>query len=285
MRPQPGSMHHANAAHQGKASGGLSFPLHLAADRLEVPNLVTGHGTYVGAVEHDDGPPPVCRCGLVRLVSDSRDLRCCLPVGRLDPQGDRVGAGAHAFLVCRRGGQQGVQDTRRIPKRGARAQLGLHPLQLRRAAGGNSAQTGETVRASSWVAEGRQRHILNRGASISTVPNRVCSRRVRRSLSGCNTLHAAQARWWAAYATTWPHSMLACSLAISVLVSSSSEADLRKRADYRRPAERHQLRRRHLARACPRLQPHRPLHQARSPWSGISQADQTQTSKPPAPGF
>jgi len=131
-----------HAAHQSEASGGVALMLDLAADRLEVANLVTGHGTYVSAIEHDDGPVFIRCCGLVRLVADSRDLRCCLPVGRLEPQGDRVGAVAHALLVRRRGGQQSLQDTRRVPKRGARAQLGLHPLQLRRAAGGQQRANG-----------------------------------------------------------------------------------------------------------------------------------------------
>jgi hypothetical protein len=84
----------------------------------------------------------------------------------------------------------------------------------------NSAQTGETVApviGTGW----RQRQALNRGASTSTVPNRVCSRRVRRSLSGCSAPHSTQARWWAAYAATWPHSTLACSLANSALVSDN----------------------------------------------------------------
>jgi hypothetical protein len=85
----------------------------------------------------------------------------------------------------------------------------------------SSVQTGENVLASIMGANGRQRHTLNRGASTSTVPNRVCSRRVRRSLRGCSIPHAAQARWWAAYSATWPHSMLACSFASSTLVSSS----------------------------------------------------------------
>lgn len=43
------------------------------------------------------------------------------------------------------------------------------------------------------------------------------------------------------------------------------EANLRQRADHCRPADRHQLRRPHLARACPRLQSHRPLHHACRP--------------------
>jgi len=90
----------------------------------------------------------------------------------------------------------------------------------------SSAQTGKTVASAMSMSMGwrqRQRHSLNRGASTSTVPNSVCSRRVRRSLSGCRTPHAAQTRWWAACSATWPHSMLACSLASSALVSDSTK--------------------------------------------------------------
>ena len=58
----------------------------------------------------------------------------------------------------------------------------------------SSVQTGETVLASAMGADGRQRHIWNPGASSSTVPNSVCSRRVRRSLSGCSAPHAGQTR-------------------------------------------------------------------------------------------
>jgi len=124
-----------HAAHQGKAPGGMALMLDLAADRLEVAGLVTRHRTYVGAIEHDDGPARVRRCGLGRLVWDSHDLRCCLPVGRLELPGHRMGAGTQALVVRRRNGQQAFQNARAIPKRGARAQLSLHPLQLRRAAG------------------------------------------------------------------------------------------------------------------------------------------------------
>jgi len=41
-----------HAAHEREAPGGVALPLHLAADRLEVPNLVTGHGTYVALLLH-----------------------------------------------------------------------------------------------------------------------------------------------------------------------------------------------------------------------------------------
>ncbi len=49
------------------------------------------------------------------------------------------------------------------------------------------------------------------------------------------------------------------------LALGEHQADLREQgaADHRRPADRHQLRRLHLARSCPRLQPHRSLHHAR----------------------
>jgi hypothetical protein len=61
----------------------------------------------------------------------------------------------------------------------------------------SSAQTGENVTAAVG-ADGRQRQTRNRGASTSTVPNRVCRRRLRRSLSGCGTRHCGQTRRQAA---------------------------------------------------------------------------------------
>jgi hypothetical protein len=95
-----------HAAHQGEAPGGVTLSLHLAADRLEVANLVARHSTYVGAVEHDDGPVVIRRYGLGRFASDSRHFCGCLPVVRLDLQGDGMGAGAQALVVPRRDGQQ-----------------------------------------------------------------------------------------------------------------------------------------------------------------------------------
>jgi len=100
-RAQQGMRLLGHAAHEREASGGLSLSLDLAADRLEVPNLMTGHGTYVGPVEHDDGPARVRRCGLGRIVSDSRDLGCCLSVGRLKLQGDGMSTDAQALMVRR----------------------------------------------------------------------------------------------------------------------------------------------------------------------------------------
>jgi len=124
------------AAHHGEATGGMALMLHLAADRLGGPGLAARHGTYVGAIKHDDRPARVRRRGLVRRVPDSRDLRRCLPVVRLELQGNGMGADARAIVVCRRGRQQAIQNAHPIPERGVRAQLGLQPLQLRRAAGG-----------------------------------------------------------------------------------------------------------------------------------------------------
>ncbi|MGI4943264.1 MAG: hypothetical protein ACRYHQ_22335 [Janthinobacterium lividum] len=111
---------------------------------------------------------------------------------------------------------------RTIPERAAHAQSACTRSSSGVQRAVSSAQTGDTVLASNMGADGRQRQTLNRGASTSTVPNSVCSRRVRRSLSGCSIPHAAQARWWAAYAATCVHSMPACSLANSVLVPAST---------------------------------------------------------------
>ena len=73
--------------------------LHLAADHLEVPGLIIRHGTHIRAVKHDDGPARVGYHSLARPVLGSHDLCCRLPVGRLEPQGDSVGANAHALVV------------------------------------------------------------------------------------------------------------------------------------------------------------------------------------------
>ncbi len=85
----------------------------------------------------------------------------------------------------------------------------------------SNAQTGENSTAPAVGVVRRQRHSLNRGASTSTVPNRVCSRRVRRSLSGCSIPQSGQTRWWTAYAATWLHSMPACSSDSTKPISAS----------------------------------------------------------------
>ena len=152
-----------HAAHQGKAPGSVALSLHLAADRLEVPNLMTKHRAHVGTIEHDDGPVRVRCCGLGRLVSDSRDLGCCLPVGCLELQGDGMGAVAQALLVRRRDGQQlpacrtpSRNEVRASSSAGTRSSFGVQ-----RAV--SSAQTGETV-TSATGAGWRQQQTLNRGA-------------------------------------------------------------------------------------------------------------------------
>ncbi len=168
--------------------------LDLAADRLEVPNLVNGHGTYVGAIKHDNRPARVRRCGLMRRVPDSRDLGHSLPVVRLEPQCD--GMGAVRTLSWFAGEASSRVSRIRAPSRNevrapssacTRSSAGMH-----RAV--SYPQIGENSTARVRGAARRQRHTVNRGASTSTVPNRVCSRRVRRSLSGRNTPQAVQAR-------------------------------------------------------------------------------------------
>ncbi len=188
-------------------------------------------------------------------------------------------------MVCRRDGQQSFQNARTIPKRGVRAQLGLHPLQLRRAAGGQQRANGRE--------QHRPRHGHRQAAAAQLEPRRLELNRAEQGLQSthapvlerlqCPAFHAGPVMGRILRHLTAQHARL--QLGQQRLGLGQHKADLRKRADHRRTADRHQLRRRHLARACPRLQPHRPLRQARSPWSSISQADQAQTSKPPAPGF
>jgi hypothetical protein len=91
-----------HAAHEGEAPAGVALLLDLAADRLEVPDLVARHRTHIGAVEHDNGP---ARIGPRRLRSilGRHDRRSCSPVACLNPQGDGMGASAYALMVCWRG--------------------------------------------------------------------------------------------------------------------------------------------------------------------------------------
>ena len=65
----------------------------------------------------------------------------------------------------------------------------------------SSSETGENA-TSTLGADRRQRQTRNRGASISTVPNRVCSLRVRRSLRGWSIPQSGQTRRWAAYSAS-----------------------------------------------------------------------------------
>ncbi len=135
-------------------------------------------------------------------------------------------------------------------------------LSVRRATSQSMTYTGETV-ASARGATRRQRHTLNRGASISTVPNKglqstrapVLERPQNPTLHADPTVGRILRHLTAQHARLQPGQKR--------LALGKHEADLRERADHRRPAERHQLRRLHLARARPRLQPHRPPHQAR----------------------
>jgi len=187
-----------------------------------------------------------------RLVSDSHDLGCCLPVGRLELQGDRMGAGAQALMVHRRDGQQSFQIARTIPERGACAQLGLHTLQLRRATGGQQR------------ADRRDRHLRRRRrqtAAAHLEPWRLDLDRAEQGLQPTRAPVLERPQHPAFQADpvmgrirrhlSAQHARL--QLGQQHLGLSEHQADLRKRADHPRPAERHQLRRRHLSRACPRL--------------------------------
>src|SRR3954452_15466456 len=92
-----------HATHKSKAPAEAALSLDLAADHLEGPGLVTRHGAHVSAVEHDDGSARVDPRGLARAALDRGGLCRWLPAGRLDPQGEGMGAMAHARVVRRRG--------------------------------------------------------------------------------------------------------------------------------------------------------------------------------------
>src|SRR5205085_10655361 len=92
-----------HAPHEGEAPAGVALLLDLAADRLEVPDLVARHRTHIGAVEHDNGPARGGPCRL-RAILDRHDRRSCLPVTCLEPQGDGMGPIADVLMVCWRGG-------------------------------------------------------------------------------------------------------------------------------------------------------------------------------------
>jgi len=160
-----------------------------------------------------------------------------------------MGAVAHALLVCKRGRQQGVQDTRRVPERGACAQLGLHPLQLRRAAG---AQQRADRRE-----QHRPRHGRRQAAAAQLEPRRLELNRAEQGLQPtrapvlerlqCPAFHAGPVMGRILRHLTAQHARL--QLGQQRLGLGQHKADLRQRADHRRTADRRQLRRRHLARA------------------------------------
>ena len=156
---------------------------HLAADRLEVPGLMARHRTYVGAIKHDDGPVVIAAAALAgsprtavisaaacRSAASSCRATAWVLVRRLSWFADQAGS-----RLCR------MRAPSRNEVRAPNSACTRSSSGVQRAV--SSAQTGETV-ASARGAGWQQRQTLNRGASTSTVPNRVCSRRVRRSLSG-----------------------------------------------------------------------------------------------------
>jgi len=176
-----------------------------------------------------------------------------------------MGAAAQALTVCRRDGQQSFQNARTIPKRGACAQLSLHPLQLRRAASGQQRADRRE--------QHRPRHRRRHAAAAQLEPRRLELNRAEQGLQPtrapvlerlqCPAFHAGPVVGRILRHLTAQHARL--QLGQKRLGLGQHKADLRKRADHYRTADRRQLRRRHLARACPRLQSHRPLHHACRP--------------------
>jgi len=158
----------------------------------------------------------------------------------------------------------GSPDACTIPERGARAQLGLHPLQLRRAA-------GRQERADRRDRHPRHRH--RQAAAADLEPGRLDLDRAEQGLQPTRPPFLERPQHPARrtdpvvgrmlrYLTTH-HARL--QLGQQRLGLGKQEADFRVRADRPRPAERHQLRRLRLSCACRRLQSHRPLHHACCP--------------------
>ncbi len=245
--------------------------------------LVTRHCAHVGAIEHDNGPARVRRCGFGRIVSDRRDLRGCLPVVRLKLQGDGMGAGAQALMVCRRDRQQALQNARTTPERGARAQLGLHPLQLRRAP--RSQQPADRR-------DRRSCHGLGQAAAAQLEPRRLDLGRAEQRLRPAHTPVLERLRNSARRTDPvagrirhlWPYSMLACSLARSVLVSDSTKPTS---ASVLTTAGRLNVTSSVVISPALVLASDRTVHciTLAAPWSGISQALQPEMGKQAAPGF
>ncbi len=164
-------------------------------------------------------------------------------------------------------GEAGSKVSRRraASRNEARAQLGLHPLQLRRAAGRQQrADRREQHRPRQGRRQAAAAHLEPRRLDLDRAEQRLqparapVLERLQRPASWAGPAKRRMFRHLAAQ-----HARL--QLGQQRLGFGQHEADLRKPADHRRPAERRQLRRRHLPRACPRLQPHRPLHHARRP--------------------
>ena len=81
---------------------------------------------------------------------------------------------------------------------------------------GSNSLTGEKV-ASSTQGGMRQRQILYRGASTSTVPNRVCS---RRSFTGWKVRQSGQTLRQCRYSATCPRTIASCNLVSSAFASA-----------------------------------------------------------------
>ena len=173
------------------------------------------------------------------------------------------------LVVRRRDKQQSVKKARTFPERGARAQLGLHPLQLRRAAGRHQRADQRHCHLRRWVRQTATTHLEPRrldldGAEQRLQPARApVLERLQHPADRTSPVVGRIRRHLAAQ-----HARLQLGQQRPGL--SKHEADLRERADHPRSAERHQFRRLHLASTCRRLQLRRPLHRACRPRGQIS---------------
>ena len=196
------------AANEREPPGWASLDLDLAGDRLEMPNLIPRHRTDVGTVQGDYD------LALCRLLQRG----CSLGVGCLELPSDGV---EPLRTLTWPAGDAGSNISKiRAPSRNdVRAPTSAC---MRSSSGvqrpGSNSLTGEKV-ASSTQGGRRQRQILYRGASTSTVPNRVCSRRCRRSFTGWKVRQSGQTLRQCRYSASCPRTMASCNLASSDFAS------------------------------------------------------------------
>lgn len=103
--------------------------LDLADRHVEMTAVVTRYGTQMCSVDHDDN----LRTGLAPARRECGGLRRS-GFGGFDPARDAVQPVPHAGRVGRRARQEHLKQSRRLARRGPRAQLGLQPPQFPRAA-------------------------------------------------------------------------------------------------------------------------------------------------------
>jgi hypothetical protein len=120
---------------------------------------------------------------------------------------------------------------------------------------GSNSLTGEKV-ASSTQGGRRQRQILYRGASTSTVPNRVCSRRCRRSFTGCEVRQSGQTLRQHRYSATCPRTHRLLQFGKQRFRLCEGQLEVVRRGSQHRTADAYQLHRLHLTPARLGLESH-----------------------------